>query len=159
NIQNANSAAADLFAHALGKTFESELGHAIAAPARKTIFGCNGKNIYDAGAGFHVRDKALGEKKWSGDVHGKKSVPFREGDSHERRRTSRLSSCESNRGQSDSTMFSPVEVRCRNSSISKSRCLFCQGASAVAMPFRNQSKEASVPLRSSNSPPMVASVR
>jgi len=48
-------------------------------------------------------------------------------------RTSRPSSHESNCGQSDWTMFSPVEGLPWNCSISRSRCLFCHGAKAEAV--------------------------
>ncbi len=62
------------------------------------------------------------------------------GVSQRRRRTSRRSSCASNFGQSARTMFSPVEGVSRNSSVSRSRCLSCQGRRARSMPSRKAEK-------------------
>src|SRR6266536_1942336 len=78
--------------------------------------------------------------------------------SHKRNRISCWSRRLSIFGQSARTIFSPVEGASRKSSVSRSRCRSCHGASESPIAFLNATKSWSVPLRLSYSPPMVVSV-
>src|SRR6266403_4551219 len=78
--------------------------------------------------------------------------------SHKRNRISCWSRRLSIFGQSARTIFSPVEGTSRKSSVSRSRCRSCHGASDSSIALLNATKSWSVPLRLSYLPPMVVSV-
>src|SRR5205085_8629892 len=61
NIDHANFSVPQFLAHALRKSFKSELAHAIRAPVGKCPSGCNGENIHDARCRWHSRSAMLRE--------------------------------------------------------------------------------------------------